>query len=181
MKSTRREFLVGATALSAGAALIGSSAGRFGTAQAQEGKTLVFASAGTVTSSWDPSSHTVAPQITAEGFIFGRLTKCLMKPENPGEILPDLATEWKIIDKFTLEYKLRQGVKFHDGKDFKAEDVKATYEYASQPSRPASAWYPGQVEVEIVDDYTVRLKTEKFGYPALNFWYVSSFLPILSA
>lgn len=181
MKTTRREFLAGATALGAGAALIGSSAGRFGMARAEQGKTLVFASAGTVTSSWDPSSHTVAPQITAEGFVFGRLTKCPMKPDNPGEILPDLATEWKVIDKFTLEYKLRKGVKFHDGKDFKAEDVKATYEYASQPSRPASAWYPGQVEVEIVDDYTVRLKTEKFGYPALNFWYVSSFLPILSA
>ncbi|QPC94514.1 ABC transporter substrate-binding protein [Mesorhizobium sp. INR15] len=181
MKSTRRTFLAGASALGAGTLLIAAGTGRFGTAWAQDGKTLVFAAAGTVTSSWDPSSHTIAPQITAEALVFGRLTKCLMKPDNPGEILPDLALEWKVIDKFTLEYKLRQGVKFHDGKEFKAEDVKATYEYASQPSRPASAWYPGQVEVEIVDDYTVRLKTEKFGYPALNFWYVSAFLPILSA
>ena len=40
---------------------------------------------------------------------------------------------------------------------------------------------PGLVEVEIVDSHTVRLKTEKFGYPALNFWYVVAFLPILSA
>jgi ABC-type transport system substrate-binding protein len=179
MISTRRTFLAGATALGAGSLLIGP--GRIGRALAQDASTLIFAAAGTVTSSWDPSSHTIAPQITAEALVFGRLTKCLMKPENPGEILPDLALEWKLIDKYTLEYKLRQGVKFHDGKDFKAEDVKATYEYASQPSRPASAWYPGQVEVEIVDDYTVRLKTEKYGYPALNFWYVSSFLPILSA
>ena len=181
MKSTRRTFLAGASVLGAGSLLIGAGMGRFGRAWAQDAKTLVFAAAGTVTSSWDPSSHTIAPQITAEALVFGRLTKCLMKPENPGEILPDLALEWKVIDKHTLEYKLRQGVKFHDGKEFKAEDVKATYEYASQPSRPASAWYPGQVEVEIVDDYTVRLKTEKFGYPALNFWYVSAFLPILSA
>ena len=181
MKSNRREFLTGATALGAGAVLAGSGALPVGRAWAQDGKTLVFAAAGTVTSSWDPSSHTIAPQITAEALVFGRLTKCLMKPENPGEILPDLALEWKSIDEHTLEYKLRQGVKFHDGKEFKAEDVKATYEYASQPSRPASAWYPGQVEVEIVDDYTVRLKTEKFGYPALAFWYVSAFLPILSA
>lgn len=180
MKTTRRMFLAGATALGAGSLIIGPT-GKLGRAFAQDGKTLSFAAAGTVTSSWDPSSHTVAPQITAEGFLFGHLTKCPMTPENPGEILPDLAVEWKVIDPFTLEYKLRQGVTFHDGKEFKAEDVKATYEYASQPSRPASAWYPGQVEVEIVDDYTVRLKTEKFGYPALNFWYVSAFLPILSA
>lgn len=179
MKSTRRTFLAGATALSAGSLLVGP--GRFGKALAQDAGTLAFAAAGTVTSSWDPTSHTVAPQITAEGFVFGHLTKCPMKPENPAEVLPDLALEWKSIDAHTLEYKLRQGVKFHDGKEFKAEDVKATYEYASQPDRPASAWYPGQVDVEIVDDYTVRLRTEKYGYPALNFWYVSSFLPILSA
>ena len=181
MKTTRRTFLAGATALGTGTLLVGSATGRFGTAWAQDAKTLSFAAAGTVTSSWDPTSHTIAPQITAEMLVFGRLTKCLMTSENPGEILPDLALEWKVVDKYTLEYKLRQGVKFHDGKEFKAEDVKATYEYGSQPSRPASAWYPGQVEVEVVDDYTVRLKTEKFGYPALNFWYVAAFLPILSA
>lgn len=142
---------------------------------------LIFAAAGTVTSSWDPTSHTVAPQITAEGFLFGHLTKCPMSAANPAEILPDLATEWSIIDTHTLEYKLRRGVTFHDGKPFKAEDVKATYEYASNPDRPASAWYPGRVDVEIIDDYTVRLNTKQYGYPALNFWYVSSFLPILSA
>lgn len=179
MKTTRRTFLKGMTAAGAGSVFL--SPALINGVMAQDAKTLVFAAAGTVTSSWDPSSHTVAPQITAEGFIFGRLTKCPMTPENPGEILPDLALSWSQIDKFTLEYRLRQGVKFHDGKEFKAEDVKATYEYACQPSRPASAWYPGLVDVEIVDDYTVRLKTEKYGYPALNFFYVSSFLPILSA
>lgn len=179
MKTTRRTFLTGAAAFGASSLLVGT--GRWGQAYAQEANTVNFAAAGTVTSSWDPSSHTVAPQIVAEGFFFGHLTKCLMRPENPTEILPDLAVEWKLIDTYTLEYKLRKGVRFHDGKEFKAEDVKATYEYASQPSRPASAWYPGQVDVEIVDDYTVRLNTKKYGYPALNFWYVSSFLPILSA
>lgn len=178
MRLSRRGFIAG----TAGAgSLLAAGAGPFGRARAQAGKSLVFAAAGTVTSSWDPTSHTVAPQITAEGFVFGRLTKCPMKPDNPGEILPDLAVSWKALDKFTIEYSLRKGVKFHDGKEFSAEDVKATYEYACQPSRPASAWYPGQVEVEIVDPYTVRLKTEKFGYPALNFWYVVAFLPILSA
>jgi peptide/nickel transport system substrate-binding protein len=171
--------LTNAAAISAGTLVLSST--RFSSALAKDSNTLMFAAAGTVTSSWDPSSHTVAPQIEAEGFYFSHLTKCPMTRQNPTQILPDLALEWKLIDDYTLEYKLRKGVKFHDGKDFKAEDVKATYEYASQPSRPASAWYPGQVEVDVVDDYTVRLKTRKFGYPALAFWYVSSFLPILSA
>ena len=56
MKSTRRAFLAGASALGAGSLLIGSGAGRLGgRAFAQDGKTLSFAAAGTVTSSWDPS------------------------------------------------------------------------------------------------------------------------------
>ncbi|PWE52521.1 diguanylate cyclase [Metarhizobium album] len=176
MTINRREFMK-ATALGVAALSLPSIASR---AMAASGS-LIFAAAGTVTSSWDPTSHTVAPQITAEGFLFGHLTKCPMSEANPGEILPDLATEWSVIDEHTLEYKLRQGVTFHDGKPFTAADVKATYEYASNPDRPASAWYPGRVDVEVVDDYTVRLNTKQYGYPAINFWYVSSFLPILSA
>lgn len=180
LRTPRREFLSVAGA-GAAAATLGASFPFTSPAQAADSKTLVFATAGTVTSSWDPTSHTVAPQIELEGFYFGRLTNCPMDPGNPDEILPDLATSWKLVDKYTLEYKLRQGVTFHDGKPFKAEDVKATYEYACQPKHPASAWYPGLVDVEVVDDYTVRLHTQKYGYPALTFWYVVSFLPILSA
>jgi peptide/nickel transport system substrate-binding protein len=66
----------------------------------------------------------VAPQITAHGFVFGHLTQCPTMPGNPAEILPDLALEWSLVDKLALEYKLRQGVKFHDGKGFKAADMK---------------------------------------------------------
>jgi peptide/nickel transport system substrate-binding protein len=181
MNMNRRKFLAGASALGAVSLMGGSGIQLLRPAAAQSTKTLVFAAAGTVTSSWDPTSHTVAPQITAEGFLFNKLTNCPMRPEDPSEILPDLAVNWRVVDEYTLEYTLRQGVKFHDGKELTAEDVKATYEYASQPSRPASAWYPGRVDVEVVDTYTVRLNTAAYGYPALNFWYVSSFLPILSA
>ena len=143
--------------------------------------TLVYGSAGTVTSSWDPTSHTVAPQIVMEGFTFSKLTNCPMTTDNPSEILPDLATDWKVIDQYNLEYKLREGVTFHNGQPFSAKDVKATMEYGCNPERPASAWYPGKVRVDIVDDYTVRLNTEEFGYSASNFWFVSSFLPMLCA
>lgn len=177
--ATRRSFLAGAAASAVSVGAVEVPIIR--QARAQSTKTIVFASAGAVTGNWDPTSHTVVGQIDFEGFVFSHLTRCPMRPEKPDEILPDLATSWNLIDQYTLEYKLRKGVKFHDGQPFTAADVKATMEYASQPSRPASSWYPGQVDVEVVDDFTVRLNTKKYGYPAADYWYVTSFLPILSA
>src|SRR5690606_10114843 len=82
-----------------------------------------------------------------------------------------------------LEIKLREGVKFHDGKPFTSRDVKATFEYGSQPDRPAQ-WYPGPTETLTIttpDDYTVIVDTSKGGYPAHLFIFLASYLPMMSA
>lgn len=143
-------------------------------------KPMVFLAAEALTGNWDPTTHTNLGQLILESFVFGYLTRCPMRPDNPDQLDFELATAVNSIDKFTLEFKLREGVKFHNGEPFTAEDVKATYEYGCMPDRPAQ-WYPGQVEVEVVDPLTVRMKTEKFGYPAALYYYLSSFLPIMSA
>ena len=178
---TRREVLGSAAAAAAMAgANVAMPFGEKAFAQSQK-KTVVVASMGPVTGNRDPTSHTTVGQLNFEAFVFSRLTRCPMQEGKIDEILPDLATEWKLIDPSTLEFKLRQGVKFHNGEDFGAKDVKATMEYASQPSRPAAAWYPGPVDVEAVDPLTVRLHTAKYGYPASAYWFVASFLPMMSA
>jgi peptide/nickel transport system substrate-binding protein len=141
---------------------------------------VIFASGEPITGSFDPTSHTTLAQINLEGFIFGKLFRTPMRPEDPDEIIWELATGQKIIDENTIEYTLREGVKFHDGKEFSAEDVKATFEYASQPGRPA-AWYPGPAEVEVVDRLTARVHTDKGNYPASAYYFLAGFLPIMSA
>ncbi len=179
---TRRSLIQSAAALSAS---VGSSLaipGFVRQSAAQAGKkSLVFASIGPVTGNWDPTSHTVLGQTTFEYFIYSHLVRCPTEEGKRDEILPDLATSWRLIDEHTLEYTLRQGVKFHDGSDFTAEDVKATMTYASDPKRPGSVFYPGRVDVEVVNPYLVRLHTEKYGYPASAFLFVASFFPMLSA
>src|SRR5258708_15017905 len=78
---------------------------------------------------------------------------------------PMLATEWKIVNDTTWEFKLRKGVKFHNGEPFTAASVKATIDYALDPatkSHFAAGAYWGLVkEVQVVDDYTVRFLTKQ--------------------
>jgi len=78
---------------------------------------------------------------------------------------PMLATEWKIVNDTTWEFKLRKGVKFHNGEPFTAASVKATIDYALDPatkSHYAPGAYWGLVkEVQVVDDYTVRFVTKQ--------------------
>jgi len=78
---------------------------------------------------------------------------------------PMLATEWKIVNDTTWEFKLRRNVKFHNGEPFTAASVKATIEYTLDPANKthytAGAYWGLVKEVQIVDDYTVRFITKQ--------------------
>ena len=78
---------------------------------------------------------------------------------------PMLAESWKIVNDTTWEFKLRKGVKFHNGEPFTAASVKATIDFALDPatkSHFAAAAYWGLVkEVVVVDVYTVRFVTKQ--------------------
>ncbi len=78
------------------------------------------------------------------------------------QIEPGLAESWKAIDATTWEFKLRRGVKFHDGSDFTAEDVKFSMERVPGVSGPTTTTiYVRRVAaIEIVDPYTIRMKTD---------------------
>ncbi|WP_068675016.1 glutathione ABC transporter substrate-binding protein [Oceanobacillus sp. Castelsardo] len=75
---------------------------------------------------------------------------------------PGLAESWEQIDDTTWEFKLRQGVTFHDGSDFNAEVVKANLDRILDPEVGSAVlfMYNAIKEVQVVDDYTVRIITE---------------------
>jgi peptide/nickel transport system substrate-binding protein len=80
---------------------------------------------------------------------------------NDGTIVPALAEKWEVSDDGTeYTFYLRQGVKFHNGEDFNADDVIATWEYGKDKT---SAWpdrYSVVTDIEKVDDFTIRVKTD---------------------
>ena len=90
-------------------------------------------------------------------------SKPLSRPEN---IVPELATSWAwSADNKTLTFKLRRGVKWHDGKPFTAADVKCTWDALSGKRDagwrriPRQAWYSNlqEVVVEGEDQVSFRL------------------------
>ena len=82
------------------------------------------------------------------------------------ELVPALAKSWESIDPLTWEFVLEEGVKFHDGEEFKASDVKFTFERMLKEEQVAHILGP-VVEIEVVDDYTVRLITSEPFAPLL--------------
>jgi peptide/nickel transport system substrate-binding protein len=76
---------------------------------------------------------------------------------------PWLATSWRLVDDLTWEFKLRQGIRFHDGEPFNAEAVKFSLERILDPNLGARSFaqYTALSRVDIVDPYTVRVITKE--------------------
>jgi peptide/nickel transport system substrate-binding protein len=141
-------------------------------------ETFVIATSEAVTGNWDPTSHTNLGQLIVENVLYGRLYDTPCTAENPTEVVPDLALSHTWVDDKTIEFKLRQGVKFHDGSDFTAADVKATVEYYSDPKKPGFFFLQNIYTGEVVDNYTVRVSSEK---PNASMLWGLSFVRMLSA
>jgi len=75
-------------------------------------------------------------------------------------IVPSLAERWDHPDPLTYVFHLRQGVTFHNGKTFAAEDVKYTFDrlLAKETASPSRSWYDYIDRVEVVDPATVRFR-----------------------
>lgn len=90
-------------------------------------------------------------------------TLILADQKNGYEQKPMLAEEWNRIDDYTVEFKLRHGVKFHNGDEMTAKDIKYSFDRLKkdiQGIELASSLMSTIKDVEVIDDYTVRLITD---------------------
>ncbi|TAK77458.1 MAG: ABC transporter substrate-binding protein [Dehalococcoidia bacterium] len=97
--------------------------------------------------------------------------------EKPSDIIPDLADSWEVSkDGLTYTFKLKQGVKFHDGTPFVAGDVKQSLQRQITP--PKGLVPPRQDQLKVIktmetpDDFTLKLTMSRPSSP-------QSMLPIL--
>ena len=126
-------------------------------ALAAHGQDLVIGLSTPVTS-LDPHFHNLSPNNNVADHVFDKL----VGKDGKEQIRPGLAESWKVLDELTWEFKLRKGVKWHDGSEFTAADVVATIKrIPGVPNSPASfATYTRPIaDVTAVDKLTLRIKT----------------------
>lgn len=111
-------------------------------------------------SSVDPHYHNLGPNNELRRHMF----ESLVWQDEQQKLSPLLATSWKPTGPTTWEFKLRKGVKFHDGSDFTARDVVYTAcRIPNVPNSPSSfsIYTKAAKSFEIPDDHTLIINTAK--------------------
>ena len=110
--------------------------------------------------SLDPHLTNIAPNNNAAWHVFEALTHV----DADARLIPGLAESWRAVDATTWEFKLRRGVKFHDGADFTADDVTASIDRAKR-MESSGGQFAGFVkpvkQARAVDAHTLRFTTDK--------------------
>ena len=112
--------------------------------------------------------------------IIGLVYDSLLKYDGDLNLVGQLAESWQVsADGLTLTFKLRHGVKWHDGAPFTAQDVLFTYQVMVDPKTPTaySGDYLQVKKAEAPDDYTFRVTYGQPFAPALGSWAGLSILP----
>ncbi len=108
--------------------------------------------------------HTTTDNPTMREHVYEGLTQF----DQDLNVIPALAESWEATNDTTYVFHLRQGVKWHDGTDFTADDVKYTFDWILDTSHPVY-WrtnYDGVAKIEVVDKNTVKF-TCKYPFPPL--------------
>ncbi len=111
----------------------------------------------------DPSAcdsfHAFDPE---SGIVYPAIADSLVYIDCAGAVQPGLAVTWRRVDPLTMEFDLREGVRFHNGDAFSADDVVATFKAHLDPANRSGQ---GQgilsviADCERISDYRVRLRT----------------------
>ncbi|WP_321329749.1 glutathione ABC transporter substrate-binding protein [uncultured Ilyobacter sp.] len=102
----------------------------------------------------DPHATNDQPSARVMTQIYDRLAEI----DNDMNIIPGLAESWEQPDSFTTIFNLRHGIKFHNGEELKASDVKFSLERELKTAT-VSHIVEGIDKVEVLDDYTVKVTT----------------------
>jgi peptide/nickel transport system substrate-binding protein len=175
-KLDRAELLKKGGALGAGAAAAGALGGPAGAAR----RSRSAKKGGSVTWALEQDPGHIAPFggiLTMTWVGQQPMYESLLYWDKNLNVKPALATSYKVINSKTIDFTLRRGVKFHNGKEFTAKDAVYSFQQILNPPAPGSASTLGQVPAiagtEARGNYTLRMHLKApdariFGFLAWN-------------
>jgi len=111
----------------------------------------------------DGDANSMDPYARLETFLLAfdmSMYEPLLRRNREMKLEPGLAIEWRQTDPTTWRFKLREGVKFHDGSAFTADDVVFSFDRATHPGSNIGNPLSTVKEVKKIDDYTVDFITK---------------------
>jgi peptide/nickel transport system substrate-binding protein len=110
---------------------------------------------------------------SASATINDQIFNGLVKYDKDIKLIGDLAESWDVTNRgTTITFRLRKGVRWHDGVEFTADDCYFTYQRLIDPNvaTPYSSSYMDVARAEVVDKYTFRVTYKEPFSPALESW-----------
>src|SRR5213594_4797597 len=100
---------------------------------------------------------TATPASATAAVVFYTVQECLVKVYRHGKIVPWLAERWHTSDNKNYTFFLKRGVRFHNGREMKAADVKFVIDRAMNPEtkHPYPQYYAAIGDIVVKDDYTI--------------------------
>lgn len=120
-----------------------------------------------VVNTLDPGRASLIPEF----YVIWGLFNALLKFDENMELIPDVAESWEAIDDTTWLFKLRQGVRFHDGSEMTSEDVKFTLERLLDEDfgSPHRSKFEVITDIRTPDAHTVEIETAEPFAPLLSY------------
>jgi peptide/nickel transport system substrate-binding protein len=102
---------------------------------------------------------TASPASAIAAVVFYNVQECLVKVDQSGKLVPWLAERWYTTDDRNYTFFLKRGVRFHNGRELRAADVKFSIERAMNPDtkHPYPQFYSAIGDIVVKDDYTVSV------------------------
>lgn len=113
--------------------------------------------------------------------IYTKIYDSLVKTDKDMNYVPNLAKSWETPDNTTYIFKLRDNVKFHNGRKMTAEDVKYSFERIMNPDTAsiAKSYFSKVKEINVIDEYTIEFKLSEPYAPFMS--YMSSSYAVVVA
>ncbi len=100
---------------------------------------------------------TATPASATAAVVLYNIQECLVKVDRHGMLAPWLAERWHTTDNRNYTFFLKHGVRFHNGRELRAADVKFVFDRAMNPEtkHPYPGYYAAIRDIIVKDDYTI--------------------------